>query len=77
MEIECALGDEDAFGPIFEMESGEGSNARQSDVGLTVHRQTDDVLIKVWKCRWRWVGKLGRTFLHYDIPTGTYAAPPF
>jgi len=57
--------------------SGSMSWWAKSDVGLTVHRQTDDVLIKVWKCRWRWVGKLGRAFLHYDVPTGTYAAPPF
>ena len=57
--------------------SGSMSWWAKSDVGLTVHRQTDEVLIKVWKCRWRWVGKLGRTFLNYDVPSGTYSAPPF
>ena len=57
--------------------SGSMSWWAKSDVGLTVHRQTDEVLIKVWKCRWRWVGKLGRSFLNYDVPSGTYSAPPF
>jgi twinkle protein len=57
--------------------SGSMSWWAKADVGLTVHRQTDEVLIKVWKCRWRWVGKLGRALLNYDLPSGTYSAPPF
>ena len=57
--------------------SGSMSWWAKADVGLTVHRQTDDVLIRVWKCRWRWVGKLGRAFLNYDTVSGTYSAPPF
>jgi len=57
--------------------SGSMSWWAKADVGLTVHRQPDDVMIKVWKARWRWVGKLGKASLHYDIPTGTYAQPPF
>jgi len=55
--------------------SGSMSWWAKADVGLTVHRQADDVLIKIWKCRWRWVGKLGRAFLNYDLPTGTYSEP--
>lgn len=43
------------------------------DCGITVHRKAGiDVLIKVWKCRWRWVGKVGETTLQYDKVTGTY-----
>jgi len=57
--------------------SGSMSWWAKADVGLTVHRQPDDVMIKVWKARWRWVGRLGKASLHYDIPTGTYAQPPF
>ena len=57
--------------------SGSMSWWAKADVGLTVHRQPDDVMIKVWKARWRWVGKLGKASLHYDVPTGTYAQPPF
>jgi twinkle protein len=57
--------------------SGSMSWWAKADVGLTVHRRQDDVMVKVWKARWRWVGKLGMGLLHYDIPTGTYAQPPF
>jgi twinkle protein len=57
--------------------SGSMSWWAKADVGLTVHRQPDDVMIKVWKARWRWVGRLGKASLHYDVPTGTYAQPPF
>ena len=49
----------------------------KADCGLTVHRNEEDVLIKVWKCRWRWIGKLGKAHLNYDVPSGTYSAPPF
>ena len=45
----------------------------KADCGITVHRQQGvNVLIKVWKCRWRWVGKVGETTLQYDKVTGTY-----
>lgn len=45
----------------------------KADCGITVHRQEGvNVLIKVWKCRWRWVGKVGETTLQYDKVTGTY-----
>jgi len=53
--------------------SGSMSWWAKSDVGLTVHRGKDEVMVKVWKCRWRWVGKLGSAFLKYDIVTGTYS----
>jgi twinkle protein len=45
----------------------------KADCGITVHRKEGvNVLIKVWKCRWRWVGKVGETTLQYDKATGTY-----
>jgi len=45
----------------------------KADCGITVHRKEGiDVLIKVWKCRWRWVGKVGETTLQYDKVTGCY-----
>jgi twinkle protein len=45
----------------------------KADNGLTVHRQeANNVLIKVWKCRWRWVGKVGETTLKYEKATGSY-----
>lgn len=45
----------------------------KADCGLTVHRQEgNSVLIKVWKCRWRWVGKVGETTLKYEKATGSY-----
>lgn len=45
----------------------------KADCGITVHRKEGvNVLIKVWKCRWRWVGKVGECTLQYDKVTGTY-----
>lgn len=45
----------------------------KADCGITVHRQElNSVLIKVWKCRWRWVGKVGETTLKYDKTCGSY-----
>jgi hypothetical protein len=34
VEIECSLGDEDALGPVFEVESGERADTGKGDVGL-------------------------------------------
>ena len=61
--------------PIPDGMSVAGSMAwwAKADCGITVHRQQGvNVLIKVWKCRWRWVGKVGETTLQYDKITGTY-----
>lgn len=45
----------------------------KADCGLTVHRKEgNEVLIKMWKCRWRWVGKVGETTLKYEKATGSY-----
>ena len=48
----------------------------KADVGLTVHRNDPDTDISeviVWKCRFSWVGKQGRTDLRYDKATSTYS----
>ena len=47
----------------------------KSDVGITVHRnsETELVEIHVWKVRFKHIGKQGMTELTYDIRTGTYA----
>lgn len=61
--------------PIPDGMSVAGSMAwwAKADCGLTVHRQEGiNVLIKVWKCRWRWVGKVGECTLQYDKATGCY-----
>jgi hypothetical protein len=34
VEIECSLGDEDALGPVLEVESGERADAGEGDVCL-------------------------------------------
>jgi twinkle protein len=49
----------------------------KADFGVTIHRTTSDVLVKIWKSRWRWAGKIGETFLQYDRATGTYEEIPF
>jgi twinkle protein len=60
--------------PVPDGMSVSGSMAwwAKADCGLTVHRTVQDVLIRVWKCRWRWVGKPGDTTLVYDRATGCY-----
>lgn len=44
----------------------------KADVGITVYRKEGAVLIRTWKCRWRWVGKPGDVDLYYDRVAGTY-----
>jgi len=45
----------------------------KADVGMTVHRKEGtDVLIRIWKCRWRWTGKTGDVTLVYDRTCGAY-----
>jgi twinkle protein len=44
----------------------------KTDVGITVHRQSDHVEIAVWKCRYRWVGKQGECKLEFEPSAGTY-----
>ena len=61
--------------PVPDGMSVSGSMAwwAKADVGLTVHRKEGlDVLVRVWKVRWRWVGKPGDAILIYDRATGCY-----
>ena len=56
--------------------SGSAAFYAKADVGLTVHRQdpeSDISQVVVWKCRFSWVGKQGKTELRYDKPTSTYS----
>lgn len=43
------------------------------DVGMTVHRREGiEVLVRIWKCRWRWTGKTGDATLIYERACGAY-----
>jgi twinkle protein len=45
----------------------------KADVGMTVHRKEGvEVLVRIWKCRWRWTGQTGDAVLVYDRTCGTY-----
>lgn len=45
----------------------------KADVGMTVHRKEGiEVLIRIWKCRWRWTGQTGDVSLIYDRSCGAY-----
>ena len=56
--------------------SGSAAFYAKADVGLTVHRndpESDISSVIVWKCRFSWVGRQGRTDLRYDKTTSTYS----
>lgn len=44
----------------------------KADLGITLHRDDDGVLLKCWKSRWKWVGRVGDVRLSYDITNGRY-----
>lgn len=45
----------------------------KADVGMTVHRKEGvEVLVRIWKCRWRWTGQTGDVSLVYDRTCGAY-----
>lgn len=56
--------------------SGSAHWFNKADMGITVHRpdmthnQSD---IHIWKCRFSWVGKVGKASLSYDVATGRYS----
>jgi len=52
--------------------SGSAAWFAKADVGITVHRGEQGVEIHCWKCRFKWLGSCGETFLGYDVPTGRY-----
>lgn len=54
--------------------SGSASFFAKADLGITVHQNKDrDVEIHCWKVRFKWIGKVGKVKLAYDIPTGRYS----
>jgi len=59
--------------------SGSAHWYNRPDVGLTIHRSADNRSITeahVWKMRYSWVGKEGRSELFFDPPTGRYTEQP-
>lgn len=58
--------------------SGSAHWFNKTDIGLTVHRQdfeTNESEVHVWKCRFNWIGRPGKTELLFDPPTGRYYRP--
>lgn len=59
--------------------SGSAAWFAKADVGLTVHRpdpaHSPISEIHIWKCRFSWAGKQGKTELSFDSPTSTYHLP--
>ena len=59
--------------------SGSAAWFAKADVGLTVHRPDPAYSpiseIHIWKCRFSWTGKQGKTELSFDSPTSTYHLP--
>ena len=58
--------------------SGSASFFAKADLGITVHQNKDrDVEIHCWKVRFKWIGKVGKVQLEYDVPTGRYSEKVF
>lgn len=55
--------------------SGSAHFYNKADVGITVHRtyENQQTIIRIWKCRFKWVGQNGDALLNYDLPTGRYS----
>jgi twinkle protein len=54
--------------------SGSAAFFAKADLGVTVHQNKNkEVEIHCWKVRFKWLGSVGKTTLHYDIPTGRYS----
>ena len=59
--------------------SGSAHWANRPDCGITIHRPADDrskTEFHVWKMRYSWVGKEGKSDLYFDLPTGRYTEQP-
>ena len=55
--------------------SGSAHWFNKADMGMTVHRpdlMSNQSDIHIWKARFNWIGKTGKTSLMYDPPTGRY-----
>lgn len=60
--------------------SGSAHWANRPDFGITIHRDQKDRSVTqfhVWKVRFTFTGKEGKTELYYDPPTGRYSEVPF
>ena len=58
--------------------SGSASFFAKADLGITVHQNKDrGVEIHCWKVRFKWIGKVGKVQLKYDVPTGRYSEKVF
>jgi len=54
--------------------SGSAAFFAKADLGVTVHQNKNkEVEVHCWKVRFKWLGSVGKTTLHYDIPTGRYS----
>ena len=42
---------------------------------MTVDRQKGPPEIHIWKCRFKWAGKMGNTLLNYHSASGRYYSP--
>lgn len=52
--------------------SGSHAFFSKADFGVTVQREKDGPVVHVWKCRFKWLGKLGSVPLRYDVSTGIF-----
>ena len=55
--------------------SGSAAWFAKADLGISVHRAPDadgTSEVHVWKCRFKWVGKIGMGLLGYEKSTGVY-----
>ena len=60
--------------------SGSSAWVNRCDCGLTIHRPAENRDITefwVWKSRYSWISREGKTELHYDLATGRYSEHPF
>ena len=58
--------------------SGSAAFFAKADLGITVHlTQAREVEVHCWKVRFKWIGSVGSTKLHYDVPTGRYSEPHY
>jgi len=52
--------------------SGSAAWFAKADIGVTIHRGDAGTEVHCWKCRWKWIGKQGQTYIAYDLPTGRF-----
>jgi twinkle protein len=55
--------------------SGSAAWFAKADFGMTVDRQKGPPEIHIWKCRFKWAGKMGNTILNYHPASGRYYSP--